>query len=65
MNSPLPQLLEMTWAPRATASFSAVPRSPNPLEFASTRRMWQSGQIAETIWVSIEISLAQPASGLG
>ena len=65
LNSPVPQLLVTTLAPSATASSSAVPRSPNPLELASTSRMWHRGQVEETISTSREISSAAPVSGVG
>ena len=64
-NSPVPQLLETTVAPRATASFSAVPRSEKPLELASTSRMLQRGQAVDTMSRSTEISEAAPCSGVG
>src|SRR5437868_15472450 len=55
----------MALAPRAAASFTAVPRSLKLVEVASTRRMLQPGQIAETMSRSREISWAQPLSALG
>jgi hypothetical protein len=64
-NSPDPQLLDTTRAPRVTASSSAVASSPVPLEFASTSRRWHRGQAADTMSRSREISWAQPASAVG
>src|SRR5215475_648239 len=60
-----PQLLLMAFAPRAAARFSAVPRFAKELVFASTSRMWQPGQMAETMSRSSEISSAQPGSTRG
>ena len=51
--------------PRLTASLTAVPRSANELEFASTSTMWQFGQIALTMSRSSEISSPSPCSPEG
>src|SRR5579883_3311956 len=48
-----------------TAVFTAVPRLLTVGRLASTKRMWQLGQIAETMSISREISPAQPVSGAG
>jgi hypothetical protein len=42
------------------ARFTAAPRSEKKFVLASTSRMWQFGQIAETMSRSREISSAQP-----
>src|SRR5689334_21332012 len=47
------------------ARFTAAPRLANDAEDASTSRMWQFGQIAETMSISSEISSAQPVLLLG
>ena len=65
LNSPVPQLSETTFAPSVTASLIAVPRSPKPLELASTSRMWHFGQIAETMSRSRDVSWAKAAFGAG
>ena len=52
-------------APRAAASFTAAPRLAKDAVVASTSRMWQFGQIAETMSRSSEISVAHPASVAG
>ena len=57
--------MDTNFAPSATAWFTAVNRSLLRLLFASTSRMRQFGQTAETIWTSSEISAAHPASGVG
>ncbi len=44
---------------------TAVPRLAMVGDLASTSRMWQPGQIAETMSRSSEISPAQPASAEG
>ena len=49
----------------ADAASSAAIRSLSPVEFASTSRMWQSGQAAETMSRSRLISSAQPGSAAG
>jgi len=41
--------------------FTAAPRLAKELELASTSRMWQSGQVADTMSTSSEISSAQLA----
>src|SRR6478609_647283 len=56
-----PQEFEITVAPRAAAVFSAVARSVNAAEFASTSRMLQFGQIADAMSRSSAISWPQPA----
>jgi hypothetical protein len=55
----------MNVAPRATARFTAIPRSLTCSLLASTRRIEQLGQIAETISRSSAISAAQPESVAG
>src|SRR5438034_8639359 len=65
MFSLAPQLLDTNFAPNVTAALTAGYRSVLRLLFASTSRMWQFGQIAETICTSSEISAAHPASGVG
>jgi hypothetical protein len=57
--------LETYLAPRVTASFTAVPRLAIEASLASTSRMWQFGQIADTMSRSSEISVDQPGSGDG
>ena len=57
--------METYFAPSVTASLTAVPRSVKLAEVASTSRMWQFGQVAETMSRSSEISPAQPESGFG
>ncbi|MFB9691363.1 hypothetical protein [Amycolatopsis plumensis] len=52
-------------APSETAVFTAVPRSAMLGWLASTSRMWQLGQMAETMSTSREISPAQPLSAVG
>src|SRR6266545_7680403 len=63
--SAAPKLLDTYVAPRFTAVLIAVNRSLVRLVVASTSRIWQLGQTAETIWMSREISAAQPALGAG
>ncbi len=60
-----PQLLETNFAPRVTASFSAVPRLASVAEVASTRMMLQFGQTALTMSMSSASSPAQPLSLVG
>src|SRR5262245_7636688 len=60
-----PQLLETYFAPIVTARSSAAYRLASLAELASTSRMLQFGQIAETMSMSSEISPAQPASLAG
>ena len=52
-------------APRLTAVLTAVPRSSVEGWLASTSRMWQLGQTAETMSRSSDSSSAQPESALG
>src|SRR4051812_16275360 len=51
----------MATAPWVAAYATAVVRSAQLLVFASTRRMWQCGHMAATIWTSRSLSSAQPA----
>src|ERR1700680_2136031 len=55
----------MALAPIRAAVSTAVVRSLNEAVFASTSKIWQFGQIAETISTSSEISCAHPASFAG
>src|SRR5881396_3635699 len=55
----------MTEAPRRAAVSSAAARSVNALEFASTSRILQFGQVAEAMSRSSEISCAQPPFARG
>ena len=55
------QLAEIWFAPFAAAVCIAVSMSSEFEEFASTSRMWQLGQIADTVSRSSEISWSQPA----
>src|SRR5262249_27998221 len=59
-----PQLFDTYLAPSSTALLIARYRS-SELVSASTSRMPQLGQVADTIWISSAISPAQPASGAG
>ena len=52
-------------APSVTARLTAVPRFVVEESLASTSRMWQFGQVAETMSVSRAISAAQPELGAG
>jgi hypothetical protein len=63
-DSPPPQLIEMYFAPITRARSTAAYRL-SLLSFASTSRMWQLGQTADTMSRSSEISPAQPLSGAG
>ncbi len=56
------QSLSTNLAPCVTASFSAAPRSEIAVLFASTRRMWHSGQIAEIISMLSAAGAVQPAA---
>jgi hypothetical protein len=60
-----PQLLLMTVAPRAAASFSPAPRSASSALFTSTRIILQLGQAALAMSRSSEISVAHPLSAVG
>ena len=59
------QLAEIWFAPCAAAVCIAACMSFEYVEFASTSRMWQLGQIAETASRSSEVSWLQPASEIG
>src|SRR6266516_5212777 len=63
-SSPPPQLIEMNLAPSVRAVSTAVYRLLDG-SFASTSRMWQLGQVAETASRSSEISPAHPVSPWG
>ncbi len=65
MNSPPLQLLDTNRAPLATAVSSAIPRFAVELVRASTSRMRQCGQIAETMSRSSDSSMPQNLSLLG
>src|SRR5260370_1145192 len=65
MKSPLPQLLVTNLAPRATAVFSAVPRSAARGGVASARRVLHRGETAEAMSRASGVSPAQPGSGAG
>jgi hypothetical protein len=56
------QSLSMNAAPRAAASFSAVPRSLIAVLFDSTSRMWQDGQAAEIMSRLCASAADQPAA---
>src|SRR5207248_957573 len=58
-------LLDTYFAPSETAVFTEVPRSWMLAMVASTSRMRQLGQIAETMSTSRLISPAQPVSAVG
>ena len=60
-----PQLFVTTFAPRATAVSSANSRSAGVGEVAATSRMWQLGQMAETMSMSRDSSTSQPPVGSG
>jgi hypothetical protein len=51
--------LEIAFAPSAAAVFSAVARLAKLAVLPSTSRMWQFGQIADTMSRSSEISCDQ------
>src|SRR5215831_9425424 len=55
----------MNFAPSATAVFTEAPRFARLLSFASTSRMLQFGQIADTMSTSSDISSPQPTSVAG
>ena len=59
------QLAEIWLAPMAAAVCTAASRSVSYEDAASTSRMWQWGQTAETASRSIEISLSHEASAAG
>ena len=57
--------METNFAPSVTARLTAVPRLAVVGVVASTSRMWQFGQTAETMSRSSEISPAQPVLAAG
>ena len=60
LSSPLQdQLLVICWAPSAAALVSAVVSWLSPLSSACTNRMWQVGQIADTMSRSRASSVSQ------
>src|SRR5277367_6067299 len=50
----------MATAPSFTASFTAAPRLAMLALVASTARMWQFGQVADTMSMSSDSSVPQP-----
>src|SRR3954447_20080851 len=60
-DSAVPQLLLTNLAPRATAWFSAAPKSAMLAEVASTSRMCAFGAMAETMSRPSDIPPPQPA----
>src|SRR6476646_7678547 len=65
LSSAPPQLLETYLAPSETAVLIAWNNELSSGELASTSRMLQLGQTAETMSRSREISPAQPVSAVG
>src|SRR5579862_4776870 len=63
--SDAPHEFETTFAPSATASFSAAPRLASEAELASTSRIVQFWQIACAVSTSSAISRSQPEFRLG
>src|SRR3954463_10276716 len=58
--SPPPERLLVAAAPMVAAWFTAIARLANELLLASTSRIRQAGQAADTMSRSSEISCAQP-----